>query len=89
MELTKREQSILDGEKGEGAAKAMQILAAVGKIYGAENMVPVGSVQVAGVDVAAHPARLHRAAGNPHPRRGHSRGDRHRQARVFGRERGH
>jgi len=49
MQLTKNEQAVLDGERGEGAAKAMEILVAVGKIYGAEKMVPVGSVQVAGV----------------------------------------
>ncbi|MFA6035376.1 MAG: aconitase X catalytic domain-containing protein [Candidatus Micrarchaeia archaeon] len=49
MELAKEEQAMLDGEKGEGAAKAMEILVAVGKIYNAAKMVPVGSVQVAGV----------------------------------------
>jgi len=49
MELTKAEQGMLDGEMGEGTAKAMEILVAVGKIYRAAKMVPVGSVQVAGV----------------------------------------
>ncbi|MCK4714774.1 MAG: DUF521 domain-containing protein, partial [Candidatus Aenigmarchaeota archaeon] len=49
MELTKTQRQMLDGEMGEGTAKAMGILVAVGKIYKAEKMVPVGSVQVAGV----------------------------------------
>ena len=49
MELTKKERAMLDGKVGRAAAKAMEILVAVGKIYGAKNMVPVGSVQVAGV----------------------------------------
>lgn len=49
MKLTAEEQSMLAGEHGRAAQKAMQILAALGKIYGAERMVPVTSVQVAGV----------------------------------------
>lgn len=40
---------MLDGEMGKAAAKAMEILVAVGKIYSAGRMVPVGSVQIAGV----------------------------------------
>lgn len=49
MNLTKQEQKMYDGEMGEGAQIAMEILVALGRIYGAENMVPVTSVQVAGV----------------------------------------
>ncbi len=49
MELTEKEQKMLDGEMGEGKQKAMEILSALAKIYGAERMVPVSSVQVAGV----------------------------------------
>lgn len=49
MMLTKDEQAIFDGESGEANQKAMEILAALGKIYGAESLVPVSSVQVAGV----------------------------------------
>jgi len=40
---------LLAGGQGRAAQKAMQILAALGKIYGAERMVPVSSVQVSGV----------------------------------------
>ncbi len=49
MELTKEEQKMFDGEYGEGTQISMEILVALGKIYNAENMIPVTSVQVAGV----------------------------------------
>ena len=52
MRLTDEDQAMLDGEKGPAAAKAMKILAALGKIYGAGQMIPVKSVQVAGVSYA-------------------------------------
>ncbi len=40
---------MLDGEHGRATQKAMEILVALGTIYGAERMVPVTSVQIAGV----------------------------------------
>lgn len=40
---------MLDGEHGPAVRKAMQILSALGVIYGAGRMIPVASVQVAGV----------------------------------------
>ncbi|MBU4266756.1 MAG: aconitase X catalytic domain-containing protein [Candidatus Altiarchaeota archaeon] len=49
MELTKEEQSMLDGEEGEGVQKAVEILLALGKIYDAGRFIPVSSAQVAGV----------------------------------------
>jgi len=49
MELTKDEQQMLDGKHGNAAKKSMEILVALGEIYGAKNMIPVSSVQVAGV----------------------------------------
>lgn len=49
MDLTREEQAILDGEHGNAAAKSMKILAALGDIYGAEKLIPIGSVQIAGV----------------------------------------
>lgn len=49
MELTKKEQALFDGEKGEAARQSMEILVALGTIYGAKNMIHVSSVQVAGV----------------------------------------
>ncbi len=49
MKLTTEEQQMLDGEHGRATQKAMEILVALGTIYGAERMVPVTSVQIAGV----------------------------------------
>jgi predicted aconitase len=49
MDLTKDEQAILSGSSSEAASKAMEILCAVGKIYGADRLIPVSSAQVAGV----------------------------------------
>jgi len=49
MELTKEEQEMLAGKHGNAAKKSMEILVALGEIYGAKNMIPVSSVQVAGV----------------------------------------
>jgi predicted aconitase len=47
--LTKEEELMLSGERGEGIQKAMEIIVALGKIYGAEKLVSVSSVQVSGV----------------------------------------
>ena len=40
---------MLDGNEGRATRKAMEILVALGAIYGAERMTPVASVQIAGV----------------------------------------
>ncbi|HCU57174.1 MAG TPA: hypothetical protein DF984_02940 [Anaerolineaceae bacterium] len=49
MHLTPEEQALLNGESGPAAQKAMQILTALGRIYGAERLLPVQSVQISGV----------------------------------------
>ncbi len=49
MELTKEEREMFVGERGEGVQKAMEIIVALGKIYNAEKLIRVTSVQVAGV----------------------------------------
>jgi predicted aconitase len=49
MNLTKEEQDMLSGSHGEGIQKAMEILVALGEIYGARDMVPITSSQVSGV----------------------------------------
>lgn len=49
MQLTTDEQRMLNGEYGRATQKAMEILVALGTIYGAEKMVPVTSVQISGV----------------------------------------
>jgi predicted aconitase len=47
MHLTKEEEKILDGEEGEVSERLFRLLVRLGDIYGAEKMIPVGSVQVA------------------------------------------
>ncbi len=49
MELTKAEQKMLEGKNGPALRKSMEILVALGEIYGAKNLVDVTSVQIAGV----------------------------------------
>jgi predicted aconitase len=49
MKLTSVQNDMLDGKQGKATQKAMQILVALGKIYNAEELIPVTSVQVAGV----------------------------------------
>ncbi|CAD7768147.1 hypothetical protein AIOGIFDO_00121 [Candidatus Methanoperedenaceae archaeon GB37] len=49
MYLTMDEEEIYDGESGETLAKCMEILVTLGEIYGADRLIPVRSVQVAGV----------------------------------------
>ena len=41
MELTREQQAILDGEKGETMAKVMKTLVRYGEVFGATKMVPV------------------------------------------------
>ena len=52
MQLTDDQQAMLAGEQGRATQKALEILNALGTIYGAENMIPVGSVQISGVSYA-------------------------------------
>ncbi len=49
MFLTREEESILAGEQGNGRRRAMELLVAVGKIYGAEKLVPITSAHLSGV----------------------------------------
>jgi len=49
MHLTKNEEKILNGEEGEVKERLFRLLVRLGDIYGADKMIPVGSVQVAGV----------------------------------------
>ena len=49
MQLTKQEQKMLDGAEGYAARKSMEILVALGEIFGAKSLINVGSVQVSGV----------------------------------------
>jgi predicted aconitase len=49
MFLTKNEEGILNGDQGTVQERMFRLLVRLGDIYGADKMVPVGSVQVAGV----------------------------------------
>lgn len=48
MHLTDAEQAVLDGESGEGAQKAMELVVALGKVYGAEGLVDITSAHLSG-----------------------------------------
>ena len=48
MDLTREEQAVLDGESGEGAQKAIELVMAIGKIYGAKGLVDIASAHLSG-----------------------------------------
>ena len=52
MKLTHLQKEMLDGKHGYATQKSMEILNALGEIFDAEEMVPVTSVQIAGVSYA-------------------------------------
>lgn len=49
LELTSGEKEMLDGKHGKATRKAMEIITTLGEIYGAKRLIPVSSVQIAGV----------------------------------------
>ena len=49
MYLTPDDEKILNGESGPVLERSLRLLVRLGEIYGADKMIPVGSVQVAGV----------------------------------------
>lgn len=48
MHLTKQEERVLAGEEGCGRRKAMELVVALGDIYGAKRLIPIASAQVSG-----------------------------------------
>jgi len=48
MHLSRDEECILAGEEGHGRQKAMELLVALGDIYGAKRLIPISSAQVSG-----------------------------------------
>jgi predicted aconitase len=46
--LTKEEEDILNGELGEGSRKSMELVVALGKIYGAEDLIDITSAHLSG-----------------------------------------
>lgn len=49
MKLTRIEKDMLRGSQGQAVRKSMEILTALGEIFGARRLIPVSSVQIAGV----------------------------------------
>lgn len=49
LQLTSEEQDMLDGKQGKATRKSMEIITTLGEIYGAERLIPISSVQIAGV----------------------------------------
>jgi hypothetical protein len=49
MHLTKEEEKMMNGKMGKASQKAMEVLVALGDIYGAEKLIEISSVQIAGV----------------------------------------
>jgi len=49
LTLTTEEKEMLEGKYGKATRKAMEIITTLGEIYGAERLIPVASVQIAGV----------------------------------------
>lgn len=49
MQLTNEQQDMLEGKHGNAVKKSMEILVALGNIFGAEKLIPVKSVQISGV----------------------------------------
>jgi predicted aconitase len=47
--LTPEEKEMLEGKHGKATQKAMEIITTLGEIYGAKRLIPVASVQIAGV----------------------------------------
>jgi predicted aconitase len=49
LTLTTEEREMLEGKHGKATQKAMEIITTLGEIYGSERLIPVSSVQIAGV----------------------------------------
>jgi predicted aconitase len=54
MQLTDIEKRMRDGEQGEPVRLAMEILTALGEIYGAERLIPIRSAHIAGLSLKSH-----------------------------------
>jgi predicted aconitase len=50
--LTEEQKEMLEGRQGNAVRKSMEILVALGEIFGAEKLIPVSSVQISGVSYA-------------------------------------
>ncbi|MHA1905834.1 MAG: aconitase X [Candidatus Thorarchaeota archaeon] len=49
LHLTAEEKEMLEGKQGKATKKAMEIITTLGEIYDAKRLIPISSVQIAGV----------------------------------------
>lgn len=54
MKLTDEQARMLSGEQGEPVQVAMEMLTALGEIYGAEKLIPIKSAHCAGLSLKSH-----------------------------------
>lgn len=54
MKLNDEQKAMLNGEMGEGKRVAMEMLYAIGNVYGAENLIPIKSAHCAGLSLKSH-----------------------------------
>ena len=54
MRLTDEQKGMLDGGRGEPVQVAMEMLCALGEIYGAEELIPIKSAHCAGLSLKSH-----------------------------------
>ena len=54
MKLTDEEKRMLGGEPGQPVKMAMEIVVAIGEIYGAEKLIPIKTAHIAGLSLKSH-----------------------------------
>jgi predicted aconitase len=54
MKLTDEEKRMLDGASGQPVKMAMEIVTAIGEIYGAEKLIPIKTAHIAGLSLKSH-----------------------------------
>lgn len=63
MQLDPEDEKILAGEQGETRQKMLELLVALGKVFGAERLVPIKSAQVSGA--STRPSASSASSGSP------------------------
>ena len=54
MRLNDEQKAMLNGDMGEGKRVAMEMLYAIGNVYGAEDLIPIKSAHCAGLSLKSH-----------------------------------
>ena len=52
MRLNDEQKAMLNGDMGEGKRVAMEMLYAIGNVYGAEDLIPIKSAHCAGLSLS-------------------------------------